>query len=95
MTHNIMCTKNPTCANYPRDCVSCTAMSHYMDPYPHYLERINKPEKRTRKVKIFDSIYADNVEIIVNEFITDKNVVDIQYQYNGHRHSVLIVYEED
>lgn len=48
------------------------------------------------KVKIFGNGNADKLEETVNEFIKDKNVIDIQFSPMVYRpYSVMIVYEEE
>lgn len=45
------------------------------------------------KVKIFDGFYGD-VEEDINNFIKDKEVLDIRYSRNRTQSSALIMYEE-
>lgn len=46
------------------------------------------------KVKIVEAFYADNLQRGINEFIQDKNVIDIKYSTMKDFNSALIIYEE-
>lgn len=94
MTKNFVCKKSMTCANYNNKCDSCVALSHYMDPYPHYKEFVPSP-KKTLKTKIFVTIFSEELERLVNEFILDKDIVDIQFCMADHKCGVSIIYKED
>jgi hypothetical protein len=54
-----------------------------------------------KQIKIFGSNWTSTIEQEVNEFIKDKNVVDIRYEFKqqpGHSliyHNVLVIYEVD
>jgi len=45
------------------------------------------------KVKLIYSIYG--IESKVNEFIKNKNIIDIKYQKENGNESALIMYEEE
>lgn len=89
----ILCYKHTHCLNYPLKCDSCVAMSHFTDPHPYYEQKEVAAKKI--KVKIFNSIYEERLEDVTNDFIADKNVVDIKYNHCPNSHSVLIIYKED
>lgn len=90
------CLKKDTCANYGVECHGCWSMSDIYNHYPFYAE------KKTGSIKVKLLVSKDDIdmEIMVNEFISDKNVIDIKYQavptanppYVTNR--VLIIYKE-
>lgn len=52
-----------------------------------------------KKVRVMSSGYGPDLERMVNDFIKDKVVTDIQYQaataYQVVYHSAMIIYEDD
>lgn len=45
------------------------------------------------KIKIFSSKFAEELEEEVNEFIADKKIKDIKFNYCDSYYDVFIVYE--
>ena len=70
------CLKKDTCANYGAECHSCWSMSDIYNHYPFYTE------KKTDSIKVKLLVSKDDIgmEIMINEFISDKNIIDIKYQ---------------
>lgn len=46
------------------------------------------------KVKIFHDYYLSNLEKHINDFISDKKVIDIKYGHTTYNYSALIMYKE-
>ena len=49
------------------------------------------------KVKIFKAYDVDSLEEWINEFITTRNIIDIQYRHSGDAYksySAMIIYED-
>ena len=45
------------------------------------------------KIKIFSDKFAEELEKQVNEFIADKKVKDIKFNYSENYYDVMIIYE--
>lgn len=77
----------------------------------HHVVHESEPKKMVKKIKLFARCDADEVIREVNDFIRDKNVIDIQYRplwcnnanmpVNGTMYTnvlsdrVMVVYEEE
>lgn len=91
MSYKTTCLRAPVCGNYGNKCEACKSMGYLTNPYPYYKELIANP-KPTTKVKIFSGYVS---EITINDFIKDKDIVDIKFQVENGIIYVLIIYKED
>lgn len=46
------------------------------------------------KIKLFDSFTTEQLEMYINEFISDKEIIDIKYAESSNGYSALIMYKE-
>lgn len=91
MSYEFTCLRAPVCGNYCNKCEACISMSRFDNPYPYYKDLITNP-KPTTKVKIFSGYVS---EITINDFIKDKDIVDIKFHVENGVIHVLIIYKED
>lgn len=96
------CAKKDTCANHDIKCKECWSMGDIYNPHPCYLQKpIRIRLGASQKIKLIESTDTKWVEQLVNDFIKNKEVVDIQYQavtiarppYVSDR--VMIIYKEE
>ena len=98
------CQHKSTCKNYNIRCHQCNAVS---DIYNHYPCFEKKKDEQPLKVYIVASDDFDVFQTTINDFIKDKEVIDIKYQSNVapmkkrngsltmvHNDRALIIYKE-
>lgn len=52
----------------------------------------NTPSKYKRKVKIFTHPRSSEIERLVNEFVQDKDVIDVKYICKEEYYSAMVIY---
>lgn len=96
------CYKKDNCANYGMKCHECWSMGDIYNAHPCYLQKpVRIKLGAVEKVELIHGTDPHLVQNAVNDFIEDKDVVDILYQsvqiakppYVSDR--VMIIYKEE
>lgn len=84
MANTRKCDRYNACVNRDHYCTECVVCSSAQVPYPFYCkmpEPISQNDKKlVTKVKAFSSDNIVDLESRLNDFIKDKDIVDIKYQ---------------
>ena len=99
---NMDCYNSESCVNKEIKCLECRDMADIYGYHPYYSQgRADNNLRMVKKVKVIEAYDTSLLETDINEFIKDKNIIDIQYRpfgiacYPYERERAMIIYMEE